>query len=143
VACCEAPTAARVEASRRDSRGTEGGTVTEDELLDALLDTLLIRRAIGRDTVAQHVRRSDRAIVQGVAGMPDILGVVGRTLIAWELKTATGLLAQDQWEWQTRLEGVDAVDVRVIRPADLDQLVDEILKGVLVGRPVRTIRAVR
>jgi hypothetical protein len=112
----------------------------EDELLEAVLDVLAIRRAIGRDTIAQHVRRSDRAIVQGVAGLPDIIGVVGRTLIAWELKADAGRVSAEQWEWMTKLGDVDAIDVRTVRPADLDELVDELLRGVIIGRPVRTIR---
>jgi hypothetical protein len=114
--------------------------MTEDELLEAVLDTLEIRRAIGRDTIAQHVRRSDRAIVQGTPGMPDIVGVVGRTLIAWELKAGAGRVSAEQWEWMTRLADVDAIDVRTVRPDQLDGIVDELLKGVIIGRPVRTLR---
>ena len=54
----------------------------EDDLLEAVMDALAIRRATSRDTVAQHVRRSDFAQLMGQPGLPDVLGVVGRTLIA-------------------------------------------------------------
>jgi hypothetical protein len=114
--------------------------VIEDELLEAVLDTLEIRRAIGRDVLAQHVRRSDLARVMGQPGFPDIIGVVGTTLIAWELKADRGQLSTDQYAWRLALEAVDAVDVRVVRPGDLDELVAEILAGRLVGRPLRGIR---
>jgi hypothetical protein len=118
-----------------------GPAMTEEELLLALMDTLALRRATTHDTVAQHVRRSDLALVVGIAGLPDIVGVVGHTLIAWELKAESGRMSADQWEWHRRLGEVDAIDVRTVRPSDLDELVGELLGHRLVGR--RGIRQTR
>jgi hypothetical protein len=108
--------------------------MTEEELLKAIMDTLLLRYATSRDAVAQHIRRSDRAIVQGLPGLPDIVGVVGTTLIAWELKTDAGALRREQLEWRQALDRVDGIDVRVIRPADLDGIIEEVLDRVLLSR---------
>ena len=123
--------------------GPEAMTGPEDDLLEAVMDTLAIRRAVGRDAIASHSRRSDAALVMGQPGLPDIIGVVGSTMIAWELKADAGRLRPEQWEWMHMLGGVDALDVRTVRPSDLDELVDELLRGRLIGRRIGQLRAPR
>lgn len=97
--------------------------MTEDELLSAIADALAIT---GRRW--HHDRRSDLARQMGSPGFPDIVGVIGDTLLAYELKTATGQLDHAQAAWQRSLSGVRRVEVRVIRPDDLDQVLERIVR---------------
>lgn len=116
----------------------QGGSMTEDELLQAVLDACAFRAALSPGDVYQHVRRSDRAILQGVAGLPDVLGIVGSTLLAWELKAASGRPSVDQHRWLAALQRVESVDARIIRPTDLDACVRQVLDGhLLYARPLR------
>jgi hypothetical protein len=99
--------------------------MTEDELLSAIADALAIT---GRRW--HHDRRSDLALQQGTPGFPDILAVIGDTLLAYELKTATGQLDHAQGAWQRAMSGVRRVEARVIRPADLDQVLERIVRDL-------------
>lgn len=117
--------------------------MTEDELLTAVMDALQLRRNVSRDTIAQHIRRSDLGLLQGAAGLPDVLGVMGSTLIAWELKELHGRVDREQAEWLAAFGRVDRVDARVIRPAMLDELVEDVLRGHIIGRPLRHLWPVK
>ena len=55
-------------------------------------------------------------------GFPDLI-LVGHGMVCfWELKSATGYTTAPQRHWQAALQAVDDphLDMRVIRPADLD-----------------------
>lgn len=101
--------------------------MTEDELLEGLTDAL---------TLAGwrwfHVRRSDRALVQGFQGWPDIFAVhpTRRIQIAMELKAEDGQASPDQLGWIAALRAA-GLDCLVIRPGDYDRMLRVILDGRL------------
>lgn len=107
------------------------GAMTEDELLTGLTQALTI--AGWRWT---HARRSDLAVTMGDPGWPDLIAVhplhPGRVL-AWELKDRTGRVSPDQEAWLDALRGPAEVDARIVRPADYD----EALAEILAARPRR------
>ncbi|HEV8282339.1 MAG TPA: hypothetical protein VGQ02_10790 [Candidatus Limnocylindrales bacterium] len=98
--------------------------MTEDELLEGITDAL---------TLAgwrwMHIRRSD-GITVGMQGFPDLIaGHPERDyVLAWELKSQTGVVMPDQAAWLFAL-GVSCVDTRVIRPEDYDNALEVVLKG--------------
>jgi len=61
-----------------------------------------------------------RTPVQGDVGYPDIVLTKGGKLACWELKGAHGKVAPAQQAWLDALALVPGVDVRVVRPADLE-----------------------
>jgi VRR-NUC domain len=99
--------------------------MTEDELLSGLGEAL---------TLAgwrwQHQRRSDRALVMGNVGMPDILAVPpgGGPLLAIECKSEAGPLKSEQAAWLVGLALAGAT-VGVVRPHDYDRALALILAG--------------
>ncbi len=97
--------------------------MTEDELLEGITDAL---------TLAGwhwfHVRRSDRAIVQGRQGWPDLFAVhaTRRLTLVLELKTEDGRLESEQGYWFHALAQAGHNPV-VIRPGDYDRILSVIL----------------
>jgi hypothetical protein len=91
--------------------------MTEDELLTGLLELLGL---LGWR--AYHVRRSDRALVQGAGarGFPDVVAVTsaGR-MVAIECKTDRGIPTPDQITWLTAFRAL-GIEATVIRPATYD-----------------------
>lgn len=55
------------------------------------------------------------------AGWPDFVLVRGAELLVWELKGSGGQVTPDQWDWLLAFQGVDAVEVAVVTPANLDE----------------------
>lgn len=108
--------------------------MTEAELQSLVTDAA----AIGGWRVA-HFRpaRTDRgwrtAGQYQHQGFPDLVMVRGRELLFWELKPDKGKVAVEQTEWLRWLARVPCVDARVIRPADLDWVLDR-----LMARPHRS-----
>lgn len=99
--------------------------MTEDELLAGITEALTY--AGWRWT---HIRRSDGVTV-GHQGLPDIIAAHTErdVVLAWELKSAKGVLMPDQAAWLVSLHA-PGVDARVIRPTDYDQALTVILRGV-------------
>jgi hypothetical protein len=96
-----------------EARRAWARSMTEDQLQDAILDAA---RLFGWR--AYHIRRSDRAIVQGDAGFPDVtLARDGRVLFL-ELKREGGRMTRAQVEWIEAI-GVGAL---IVRPDDLDTI---------------------
>ena len=94
--------------------------MTEDELLTGITDALTLG-----GWRWWHIRRSDRALLMGHRGWPDVTAVKAGRLLLLEAKTARGLVENDQWEWLGRLRSA-GIDARVVRPADYDALVAEL-----------------
>lgn len=99
--------------------GDQLRAMSEEELLVGLLELLALS-----GWRAYHVRRSDRAIVQGSGGdgFPDVLAVKpapGSRLIAIECKSDRGMPtpAQLAWLWAMREHAVEAT---IVRPATYD-----------------------
>lgn len=102
-----------------------GPDMTEDELLAGITEALTFSG--WRWT---HIRRSD-GVTQGMAGLPDVIAARGdrELVLAWELKSARGVVSADQLAWLFALRS-PSVDARIIRPRDYDAALDVILRGV-------------
>jgi hypothetical protein len=98
--------------------------MTEDELLTAIGDALSLT---GRRWM--HIRRSDQAVSMGTRGFPDVVAVVGDTLLLWELKGETGVRTPEQVWWANGLQGCRRVQYRLVRPDDLDSVLGILLAG--------------
>jgi hypothetical protein len=101
--------------------------VTEAELQRLVVDAA----TFGGWTVAHfgHARAADgwrTPARYDAAGFPDLVLVRDRVLFL-ELKSARGRLSAAQNKWIAAL-GAAGADARVIRPADLDAIVDELLE---------------
>lgn len=92
-------------------------SMSESQLLDTVTEALTLYH--WRFT---HHRRSDRAILMGQIGFPDVVAVRGRFLIALELKTEQGRVTPEQMAWLDAFNECPAVTAMVIRPRDLDLL---------------------
>jgi len=54
-------------------------------------------------------------------GFPDLFMARGSQALAWELKSEKGKVSDSQQEWLDALALVPGIDVRVVRPADLEE----------------------
>ena len=106
-------------------------TMTEDELLTGLTDAMTLS-----GWWWMHIRRSDRALVQGMQGFPDIFAVhpIRKIGLAWELKSAKGQPTYEQHAWLNALalvlDGCPNVwDGRIVRPSDYDDALAFVLRG--------------
>lgn len=122
----------RVKVDDPVERGLLESAMTEDELQQAIVEA-----ATYLGWLVYHVRRSDRAIVQGASGFPDL--VLARDGVVWflELKRRAGVVSPLQERWLTALtprfgRGA-AVHAEVVRPHDLDDVIVR-LGGTFVGR---------
>lgn len=99
-----------------DARKAIDKAMSEDELLAAITEALTL---FGWRWT--HSRRSDKAIVMGHPGVPDIIAVRRGRVKFIELKTEKGQLTQEQWAWlhETEPNGF-AVAWHLWRPSDLD-----------------------
>jgi len=74
-----------------------------------------------------HVRRSDRALIQGLGGrgFPDIIAVhiERHRLIAIECKSDRGLPTPDQLVWLHQLRHHPTLEATIVRPATYDQAI--------------------
>lgn len=110
-------------------------SMTEDELLIAITEAAQL---LGWRWT--HHRRSDRALVMGHKGQPDVLLAKGGRTLYLELKDATGVVTSDQWAWiealgnPQRMGFQHLIDVygrrdavaAVVRPSDLDDVIREL-----------------
>ncbi len=78
----------------------------------------------------------------GQTGWPDIVAVHHERglLVVLELKSHRGQLTAEQWRWLHAFEAA-GIDVRKVKPADYDDLVDFLLGDRLIGRHRRPVGA--
>lgn len=97
--------------------------MSEDELLTALLELFALD-----GWRAYHVRRSDRAVIQGLGGdgFPDVIAVhaLRSRLIALECKSDAGLPTPAQLEWLFALRAHPTIEATIVRPATYDEAID-------------------
>ena len=110
--------------------------MTEQQLLDAIVETALYRRwSVHHQRPARLADGSWRSAIQGTPGFPDlILSREGRTIAA-ELKSIRGIVGQGQVRWLDTLAQTPGLEVYLWRPPHwtsgaIDQL--------LAGRPPTT-----
>lgn len=96
--------------------------MSEDELLVGLIELLGL---LGWRSY--HVRRSDRAIVQGLggAGFPDVIAIHPdrHRLIAFECKTDMGIPTPDQLTWLYELRQHPTIEATIVRPSTYDDAI--------------------
>lgn len=63
------------------------------------------------------------------AGYPDLTMTRNGKLFIWECKSAKGVVKPAQQEWLDALALVPGVDVRVVRPADLERAYMALVSG--------------
>lgn len=91
----------------------------EDDLLLAIVEAATLFR-----WRCHHDRRSDLARQQGHAGFPDVIAIRDGRIKAFELKSERGQLSTDQYAWQREMPANShAFEYRVVRPADLDDVI--------------------
>jgi hypothetical protein len=99
-----------------------GRFMSEDELLTALLELLGFT-----GWRAFHIRRSDRAIVQGAggAGFPDVVAAQPERhrLIAFECKSDRGIPTPEQLAWLLELRQHPTLEATIVRPSTYDQAI--------------------
>lgn len=96
--------------------------MSEDELLTAITEALTL---YGYKWT--HHRRSDKALLMGHPGVPDIIAVRGGRVKLIELKTEKGQLTAEQWAWLHEAEPNSwHVSWHVYRPSDLDMALREL-----------------
>ena len=61
-------------------------------------------------------------------GFPDCLCVRDGRVVALEFKTEKGRVRPEQQAWLDALSQVPGVVARVVRPADLDEIIEEVLR---------------
>jgi hypothetical protein len=97
--------------------------MSEDQLLVALLELFGLT-----GWRAYHVRRSDRALVQGTGGdgFPDIIAVHPSTnrMLVIECKSNVGVPTPDQLGWLFAFRGLGTVEATIVRPASYDAAID-------------------
>lgn len=106
--------------------------MSEDELLTGITDALTLARWHWF-----HIRRSDRALVQGRQGWPDIFAVhqTRHITLVLELKSDDGSLSIDQGYWFHALREAGHNPI-VVRPGDYDRIL-----AVILDQPVPPVAA--
>jgi hypothetical protein len=95
---------------------------SEDDLLTAIVEAAAL---LGWRV--HHDRRSDLARQQGHVGFPDVIAIRGGRVKAFELKSERGQLSTDQFAWAREMpQNSHAFEYRVVRPADLDSVVESL-----------------
>lgn len=93
--------------------------MTEDALLSALLELFGLS-----GWRAYHVRRSDRAIVQGAGGdgFPDIVALhpSTRRMLVIECKSNIGVPTPAQLAWLFAFRGMVGIEATIVRPGTYD-----------------------
>ena len=105
--------------------------MSEDELLTGLADALTLG-----GWRWNHTRRSDRALVMGHPGWPDLVAVHPHRphLLAIECKTEHGIVSADQQTWLRLLADQPGVLAFVVRPEQYDATVEWIVGDRLLPR---------
>lgn len=106
----------------RTARQELDRSVSEDDLLTAVTEALELF-----NWVWQHPRRSDKALVMGDQGIPDIIAVRNGRVLFLELKRQGENLETAQWAWFNNFPpNTWAFTALVVRPSDLDELLEKL-----------------
>ena len=89
--------------------------MTEAELQSAILE---VARWNGWKVYHTHNSRRSQP------GFPDLILIRDGTMLAWELKSDTGRVTAEQWDWIHAFAGVTEVGSQVIYPDDYDDAIN-------------------
>ena len=95
------------------TRTTCGGRMTEKEMQDIILEA-----AAWGGWLAHHVYDARRSTGEG---FPDLIMLRAGEMLAWELKSDTGRVSDDQQKWIDEFAKVPGCEAEVIWPKDLDR----------------------
>lgn len=96
--------------------------MSEDELLKGVTDALA---AYGWRY--SHARRSDKALMMGHAGVPDIIAARNGRVLLIELKSEKGALSADQLAWMAEMPHASyQLTAMVLRPTGYDAFLEQI-----------------
>lgn len=96
--------------------------MTEDQLLQGVTDALTAYRWRW-----SHARRSDKALMMGHQGVPDIIAARNGRVLLIELKSETGVLSPDQLAWMAEMPHPGyALTALVLRPSGYDRFLEEL-----------------
>ena len=96
--------------------------MNENDLLQGVTDALTLR-----GWRWSHPRRSDKAVMMGHAGVPDILAARNGRVLFIELKSETGRLSADQAAWFAEFPLVTyTFTALVLRPSGYDAFLETI-----------------
>jgi hypothetical protein len=102
--------------------------VTEAELQNLVIETAQVLRWRVAHFRPARTSQGWRTPVQADGkGFPDLVLVRGPRLVVAELKSATGRLTDDQRVWLGDFDAVPGVEVHVVRPADVDRFIADVL----------------
>ena len=98
---------------------------TEDDILTGIIEAMLLT-----GWRVMHIRRSDRALVMGSQGFPDIIATPphGGPVLVIETKSANGRVTDDQAAWLVAFAQA-GVTAAVIRPDGYDRAVNLVIVG--------------
>ncbi|MFW6030974.1 MAG: hypothetical protein ACOC9T_00155 [Myxococcota bacterium] len=101
---------------------------SERQLQDALVEQLWVRGFLVHHCRPARTDQGWRTPIQGDVGFPDIMAVGRGLLLVLELKSERGRLTHAQEVWLHELEWMLAgiAIVRVVRPSDYHELLDQI-----------------
>ena len=112
------------------ARAVLAKATSEEELLIAITDALTLYQYVWT-----HTRRSDKAILMGHAGVPDIIAAKSGVVLMAELKAAGEQLTSEQYRWlraagwldvETQWGSSRRIRPFLWRPADLDAALAEL-----------------
>ena len=102
-----------------DARKALNDSMDEESLLIAVTEALTMYGWLWT-----HTRRSDKALMMGHKGVPDIIAARNGRLKFYELKDSKGNLSTEQFAWQRALPPDHwAIEYRLVRPSDLDDVI--------------------
>lgn len=112
-------------------------SVPESEVLRAVLDYLILRGAYSwrnntGSVVAEH-KGKRRFVRFSEPGAADVFCIYCGRFLAFECKTETGTLSEQQHAWRETIEAYGAL-YRVCRPSDYQQVIDRVLDAALEAR---------
>jgi hypothetical protein len=91
-------------------------------LSEAAFQSAVRRVAKGYGWSVMHVHDSRRS----PSGFPDLLCVRDHVCLAWELKSAEGIVTLQQAHWLRLLSAVTQVEAGVYRPEEMAQMVERL-----------------
>lgn len=106
----------KARSAAASARDVLTASMSEDELLEAIVGWARMR-----GWLVHHDRRSDKALQQGDPGFPDLVLARNGRLVVVELKSARGVMTNEQAAWLRAIGGNGSrVESYVWRPAELD-----------------------
>jgi hypothetical protein len=97
-------------------------SLTEAEFLRQVLELAKLRKWRRAHFRPGRTKTGWRTAVQGDGkGFPDVLLIRGCRMVVAELKSATGRVTSEQWDWFWAFQGYGA-EAYVWRPDDWDQI---------------------